>query len=126
MKTTLTAITLTTFLSISQVAMAEHQDASGYDFLLNNPTSQMVTPHSEDISLNGNLENSATYGALYNSIASPTINRDNGHGIHEHKFAQVGLADIQNASSHELVGDTFYFETRRLSENRSRSEGKLI
>jgi len=110
-KTTLFAVTLATLLSTSSAVMASNEDSAGYDLLLNIPSTQTITPHSEASTLNGNLENAATYGALYGSIANPVANSDNGHGIHEHKFVKVGLPSVQERTSHELVGDTFYFDT---------------
>ena len=112
-KTTLITITLAALFSTSQAVMATNEDSAGYDLLLNIPTNQSVTTHSEVSTLNGNLGNAATYGALYNSIASPVANSDNGHGIHEHKFVKVGLPSIQESTSHELIGDPFYFDTNR-------------
>ncbi len=91
--------------------MATNESSGEYNVLLSKSANQTISSHYEASTLNGNIENAATYGALYGSIANPVANSDNGHGAHEHKFIKVGLPSVQERTSHELVGDPFYFDT---------------
>ena len=107
------ATSLAALLGTSQMAFGLNEDSAGYNLILKDSVNQQVTTHAELSTLSGNLDEAISYGALYNSIARPVANSDDGHGIHQQDFGIVSYRASDRELNDVVIGDPFYYDTSR-------------
>ena len=111
--TILLATSLVALLGISQSVFALNEESAGYNLILDKSVNEQVTTHAELSTLAGNLDEAISYGALYDSIARPVANSDDGHGIHQQDFGIVSYMASDRELNDVIVGDPFYYDTSR-------------